>query len=114
VIEGSWLRPGCHVNLVGAHAATAREADSALIAAARVYVDSRESAAREAGDLLIPLTEGRIGADHVIGEIGELLLGRIAGRLDPAQITVYKSLGIAAQDLIAAWRVFENARDGGA
>jgi ornithine cyclodeaminase/alanine dehydrogenase-like protein (mu-crystallin family) len=102
VIRGEWLRPGAHVNLVGAHTPTSREADSGLIAHARVYVDSRISARSEAGDLLIPEREGAIAPDHVVGEIGDVLLGRVAGRRDDREITVYKSLGLVAQDLIAA------------
>jgi ornithine cyclodeaminase len=111
VIEDGWIRPGAHVNLVGAHTATTREADSALIARSRVYVDSRRSAQSEAGDLLIPLAEGVIGPDHLVGEIGEVLLGRVAGRRDEREITVYKSLGLVAQDLIAAQRAFERHQE---
>jgi ornithine cyclodeaminase len=107
VIQGAWLKAGTHVNLVGAHTSTTREADTALIARARVYVDSRVSAQSEAGDLLIPLREGAIGTDHVVGELGEVLLGRVPGRRDDREITVYKSLGLVAQDLVAAQRAFE-------
>jgi len=107
VLLGEWVRPGTHVNLVGAHTAGTREADTALIARGRVYVDSRESAMDEAGDLLIPLREGAIRADHAVGEIGELLLGRIGGRTGLGDVTVYKSLGIVAQDLTAAWAVWQ-------
>jgi ornithine cyclodeaminase/alanine dehydrogenase-like protein (mu-crystallin family) len=111
VLHGEWVRPGAHVNLVGAHTATTREADSALIARARVYVDLRESARNEAGDLLIAEREGAIGPDHVVGEIGELLLGRAPGRRDEREVTVYKSLGIVAQDLVAAHVAWQRARD---
>jgi ornithine cyclodeaminase len=107
VIFGRWVRPGAHVNLVGAHTATTREADTALIAASRVYVDSLEAAFNEAGDLLIPLAEGAIERQHVVGEIGALLLGHIPGRTDAGQITVYKSLGHFSQDLYAAHAVHE-------
>ena len=115
VIHGAWLAPGAHVNLVGAHTATTREADSALVANARVYVDSRVSAASEAGDLLIPLREGAIGAGHIVGELGEVLLGRAPGRRNDREITVYKSLGLVAQDLMAAERALQRHRElGGA
>jgi ornithine cyclodeaminase/alanine dehydrogenase-like protein (mu-crystallin family) len=106
-----WVQPGAHVNLVGAHTATTREADSALIARARVYVDLRESARNEAGDLLIAEREGAIGPDHVVGEIGQVLLGRVPGRRDEREVTVYKSLGIVAQDLVAAYVAWQRARD---
>jgi ornithine cyclodeaminase len=102
VLFGRWLQPGAHVNLVGAHEADAREADSALIAKAKVYVDLLEFARNEAGDLLIPIGEGAVSADHIVGEIGQLLDDRIPGRQASDEITVYKSLGIVAQDLFAA------------
>jgi ornithine cyclodeaminase len=111
VIEGRWVRPGAHVNLVGAHTATSREADSALVANSRVYVDSRLSARNEAGDLLIPEREGAIGPDHVVGEIGEVLLQRVPGRRDDREVTVYKSLGLFAQDLLAAKRALDRHRE---
>lgn len=102
ILSGSWVRPGAHVNLVGAHAPTAREADTALIRKARVYTDALESAFAEAGEILIPIAEGAIDRDHVLGEIGDVLLGRIAGRRDDREVTVYKSLGVVAQDIVAA------------
>jgi ornithine cyclodeaminase len=105
VIRGGWLRPGAHVNLVGAHTPTSRESDTALIAGSRLYVDSIESAFNEAGDILIPLKEGAIKRSHVIGEIGSLLLGQISGRQTQQEVTVYKSLGVVAQDLLAAHAV---------
>lgn len=113
VLKGKWLRSGAHINLVGAHAPTAREADSEAILLASVYVDSRESAMTEAGDLLIPLNEGLISREHVKGEIGEVIAGHVEGRTSRQQITLYKSLGLAAQDLYAAHRVYERSRLGG-
>lgn len=113
ILEGKWVEPGAHVNLVGAHTLTTREADSALIARSRVYVDLLESARNEAGDLMIPIAEGAVRPDHVLGEIGKVLSGELAGRTDPREITVYKSVGIAAQDLYAAWHVFRKATAAG-
>ena len=107
VIHGDWVTTGAHVNLVGSHAATAREADTELIVRSRVYVDSLQSALSQAGELVIPIQEESIGEEHVVGEIGEVLEGRVAGRGDDAAITVYKSLGVVAQDLFAANRVFD-------
>ncbi|HKZ72518.1 MAG TPA: hypothetical protein VJ011_00560 [Steroidobacteraceae bacterium] len=106
LVKGEWLRPGCHVNLVGAHSASTREADTALIAGASVFVDSMDAAFREAGDILLPLQEGAIDRAHVKGEIGAVLLGRLTGRRNEEEITVYKSLGLVAQDLVAAHAVF--------
>jgi ornithine cyclodeaminase/alanine dehydrogenase-like protein (mu-crystallin family) len=109
ILRGEWLRPGAHVNLVGAHSATAREADSGLVARGRLYIDEFESAWREAGDILIPIEEGVIDRSHVVGEIGSLILGKIAGRTTGADITVYKSLGVVAQDLVAAHVVYSRS-----
>ena len=109
VIRGAWLRPGAHVNLVGAHTSTTRESDTALIKHSRLYVDSLSSAFSEAGDILIPIEEGGIDRSHVIGEIGALVLGRIIGRQTVEDITVYKSLGVGAQDLIAAHAVYTSS-----
>ena len=106
IVLGEWIQPGAHVNLVGAHSPTTREADTALVKRGRVYVDALVSAFSEAGDILIPIEEGAIAPSHVVGEIGALLLGRVEGRATLAQITVYKSLGVVAQDLVAAHAVW--------
>ncbi|MBT8060840.1 MAG: ornithine cyclodeaminase family protein [Gammaproteobacteria bacterium] len=110
VLRGDWLREGAHLNLVGAHEPEHREADSEAVAKSRIYVDSRSAALAEAGDLLIPMQEGRIGPDAIVGEIGELLLERVPGRRDDRQVTLYKSLGTFAQDLFAAVSVYDQAR----
>lgn len=112
VLEGDWVQPGAHVNLVGAHQADTRESDTALIKKARVYVDLLESALNEAGDLLIPLNSGDIDKDHILGEIGGVLNGTVAGRTDDEAITLYKSLGIVGQDLFAADYVLNRLRSG--
>jgi len=102
VLKGEWLKPGAHVNAVGASIPTARELDTQAVKRARVYVDRRESALSEAGDLLIPMKEGAIGADHIIAEIGELLIGSASGRGSDTDVTVFKSLGLAIEDLACA------------
>lgn len=109
VLEGAWLAPGAHVNLVGAHTAETREADSDALARSTVYVDLLASARAEAGDILIPVAEGRIRWRDVAGEIGQVLTGAIAGRHDETQITLYKSLGIVAQDLFVANYLLDRA-----
>jgi alanine dehydrogenase len=109
VLAGEWLSPGAHVNAVGASLATARELDSAAVARARLFVDRRESTVNESGDYLVPLREGLITPDHIQGEIGELLLGRLAGRRSPGEITLFKSLGLAVEDLAAAHHVYRQA-----
>jgi ornithine cyclodeaminase len=113
VLKGSWLRPGCHVNLVGAHRPDHREIDSPGMAGAVLFVDSREAALKEAGDLLMPVAEGLVSTDHIRGEIGEVLSGIKKGRTSEEQVTAYKSLGLAAQDLYAAAYVVEAARAAG-
>lgn len=110
VLRGAWLADGSHINLVGAHSSTSREADTETILKASVYVDLMESARNEAGDLLIPIAEGRFSEAGIVGEIGQLLDGRIPGRKDRQQNTLYKSLGIVAQDLFAANFVLDEAR----
>jgi alanine dehydrogenase len=102
LLAGAWLKAGAHVNAVGASLPTARELDSEAIRIARVFVDRRESALNEAGDLLIPIREAVIGADHIVAEIGELLDGAMQGRRDAHEITVFKSLGLAIEDLACA------------
>jgi len=114
VLHGAWLQDGAHLNLVGAHEPHDREADSDAVAESTVYVDSRQGALREAGDILIPITEGRISKQHINGEIGEVLLESVSGRQNQQQITLYKSLGIVAQDLFAADHVLRSARKTGA
>ena len=105
VLLGDWIAPGAHVNLVGAHSPMTREIDGRGIARARVFVDSRSGAAVEAGDLLLAVAEGAIDASHVKGEIGQVLCGTVEGRTSSAQLTVFKSLGHVAQDLVAATEI---------
>lgn len=109
VLRGEWLRPGTHINAVGASLKTTRELDSAAVRRCRVFVDRRESAMNEAGDLLIPMREGAIGAEAIVGELGELVNGTIAGRRDDSEITLFKSLGLAVEDLACAHFLYDAA-----
>ncbi len=109
ILQGAWLVPGQHVNLVGASVAAAREADNEVVRRSRFFVDARASAAAQAGEWLRALQDGVVGESHLLGEIGEVLLGRVPGRLTDADITVYKSLGHTAQDLAAAQAVYRQA-----
>ena len=102
VFDGHDLRPGTHINAIGGYTPTMQEVDSATVAMARVVVDSREAALAEAGDLIIPIREGLISADPIHAELGEIVNGTKAGRTDPEQITLFKSVGVAVQDAIAA------------
>lgn len=109
ILSGDWLRPGCHLNLVGVHTPEAREADTRAIERSRLYVDLLESALSEAGDILIPIGEGAIDRAHILGEIGQVLAGAVPGRTGGTDITLYKSLGIVAQDLFAAAHIYARA-----
>jgi len=114
VLEGAWLSSGTHVNAVGASLPAARELDTAAVVRSRMYVDRRESAMREAGDFLIPRSEGAIGDEHIVGEIGDVLAGKLEGRVSRADVTLFKSLGLAVEDVAALRHVYERARAAGA
>jgi ornithine cyclodeaminase/alanine dehydrogenase-like protein (mu-crystallin family) len=109
VLEGGWISPGAHVNAVGACTPKARELDSAAVARSLLFVDRRESALAEAGDFLLARSEGAISDDHILGELGELLEGKIPGRRSTEEITLFKSLGIAVEDLAAGRHVYRKA-----
>jgi alanine dehydrogenase len=113
VLLGEWIAPGAHVNAVGSSVAFTRELDTAAVVKARMFVDRRESTINEAGDFLFPKKEGAIGDDHIQGEIGEILLGQIAGRTSPDEITLFKSLGLAVEDLAAAHHIYLKALEKG-
>jgi ornithine cyclodeaminase len=114
ILEGAWLAPGAHVNAAGACFASARELDTEAVRRARVWVDRLESAWSEAGDLLIPRNEGAIDASHVVGELGDLLAGKIEGRRTPEEVTIFESLGIAIEDVATARYLNEQAAARGA
>jgi ornithine cyclodeaminase len=109
VLRGEWLSPGAHINAVGASLAGARELDTAAVARSRLFVDRRESAMAEAGDFLIPRDEGEFDNAHIAGEIGALVLGEITGRRTPEDITLFKSLGLAVEDVAAARFIYDRA-----
>lgn len=113
VLRREWLKPGVHVNAVGACFPHARELDAATVAASAFFVDRRESAENEAGDYLLALREGAIGSDHIRAELGEVLIGAKPGRRSDEEITVFESLGLAVEDLFAAEYVLRRAREAG-
>jgi ornithine cyclodeaminase/alanine dehydrogenase-like protein (mu-crystallin family) len=104
------LRPGTHINAIGAYRATMREIPGATVARARVIVDQRAAAWAEAGELVLARAEGLIDETHVVGELGEVVLRQIAGRVNDEQITLFKSVGNAAQDVAAAHVILARAR----
>jgi len=111
ILEHRWLAPGAHVNAVGSSIPTARELDTETMQKASLFVDRRESTLNEAGDYLIPAAEGAFGPEHIKAELGEVLAGLAPGRTDEEELTVFKSLGIAVEDLAAAALVVRRARD---
>jgi ornithine cyclodeaminase/alanine dehydrogenase-like protein (mu-crystallin family) len=113
IINKDMLRAGTHYNAVGSSVAHAREFDGAAIAAASLFVDRRESTINESGDYLDAVREAGVGPDHIRAEIGELLIGSHRGRTSPDEITLFKSLGIAVEDLAAAELCVRRARERG-
>ena len=109
VLEYGWLKPGAHINAVGSSIPSTRELDTATMAAAALFVDRRESTVNEAGDYLFPLREGAIDKSHIRAEVGEVLIGAAEGRRSPDEVTVFKSLGLAVEDLAAAEHVLARA-----
>jgi len=113
VLEGAWLAPGAHVNAAGACFKDTRELDTEAVRRARLFTDCRESCVNEAGDFLLPHAEGAIGNEHLLGEVGEVFLGRIPGRIAETDITIYESLGIAIEDLASAHWIHRRALETG-
>lgn len=112
VFRGDSLVKGTHINAIGSYKPHIREVDDATIRRSRIFVDSYEHALREAGDLIVPLKNGVIGEHHILGELGELVLGRKKGRETTDEITFFKCVGIAVQDIAIAQRVLEKAVHG--
>jgi ornithine cyclodeaminase len=102
ILRGEWVKPGTHINLVGSSYLGPVEVDTALVARARYFADYRPGVLAQAAELAVAREAGVIDDTHVIGEIGDVLAGRIQGREDDSQITIYKSLGHVVQDLAAA------------
>jgi alanine dehydrogenase len=113
VVDMSWIAPGSHIVSVGAPRPDQREIDPALVARARLFVDSRAGALAESGDIVIGMAEGRFDERHICGELGDLVLGRIEGRRSPDEITIFKSLGMAVEDVVAADLVYRRALERG-
>ncbi|HJQ39902.1 MAG TPA: ornithine cyclodeaminase family protein [Thermoanaerobaculia bacterium] len=110
VLKREWIRPGTHINAVGSSIASARELDSAAVAASSLFVDRRESTVNESGDYLFALREGAITESHIKAELGEILSGAAPGRTSRDEITLFKSLGLAIEDLASAAFLYEKAR----
>jgi len=114
VLRREWVSKGAHLNVIGASLPDRREVDGATMAAASLFVDRRESTQNEAGDYLLALREGAIREGHIRAELGEVLAGRHPGRTSRDQITLFKSLGLAVEDLAAASLAYRRAREASA
>lgn len=113
ILLSRWVGEGTHLNLVGSSRAGPAEVDSELVRRARFFADHREGVLRQGGEFLIAKQAGLVGDDHVLGEIGEVMAGILAGRTGAGDVTVYKSLGSIVQDLAAGWYLYERARERG-
>jgi ornithine cyclodeaminase len=113
VVKSEWIADGAHVAAVGACRPDQREMDSALVCRSRIFVDSSVGALAEAGDIVIPIKEGVFDARQIAGELGTLAGGSVAGRQSPADVTVFKSLGMAVEDVAAAQLVYARAAERG-
>jgi ornithine cyclodeaminase/alanine dehydrogenase-like protein (mu-crystallin family) len=109
VVQRDWISPGAHINAIGTFAPNAREIDTATMAAATLFCDARESVLNEAGDYLLAAKEGAISPDHIRAELGEVLIKTQSGRTSRDEITLFKSLGLAIEDLAAAAYVYRKA-----
>lgn len=109
VLFGEWLAPGAHINAVGSSVAHTRELATNAIVKSEMFVDRRESAVNEAGDFLFPKKEGAIDESHIRGELGDILIGKLNGRTSPDEITLFKSLGLAVEDLASAQHIYVKA-----
>jgi ornithine cyclodeaminase/alanine dehydrogenase-like protein (mu-crystallin family) len=113
VVCSRWIADGAHVCAVGACRPDQREMDSELVARGRVFVDSRTGALAEAGDIILAIKDGTIDEQHVAGELGEVVIGKIAGRTSPNDVTIFKSLGMAVEDVAAAHLAYVKAAERG-
>lgn len=109
ILQGDWLEPGQHINAVGTSFPGARELDTEAVVRSRMFVDLREGAIAQAGEFQMARDEGAIDENHILGEIGEVALGRVKGRTSYEDITLYKSLGLVVQDLASAHYVYQKA-----
>jgi ornithine cyclodeaminase len=113
ILFGKWIADGAHINAIGSSVSTTRELDTEAVVKSRLFVDRRESTLNEAGDFLFPKKEGAIGDDHILGEIGEILEGKVRGRTSEMEITLFKSLGLAIEDVASAHYIYRKALDQG-
>jgi ornithine cyclodeaminase/alanine dehydrogenase-like protein (mu-crystallin family) len=110
VIKRDWIGDGAHINAIGTHSPQSREIDTATMASARIFVDRRESALNEAGDYLLAAKEGAVTPESIVAEIGEVVIQTRKGRASPSEITLFKSLGLAIEDVVCAEYLYRKAQ----
>jgi ornithine cyclodeaminase/alanine dehydrogenase-like protein (mu-crystallin family) len=113
IVNSSWWKPGTHINGVGSHAPGIRELDTATVQMAKVICDQTQACLNEAGDIQIPVEEGVYRSDDIHGDLGSVINGKIAGRQNDEEITLFKSVGLAIQDISCASLVYEQAKEQG-
>ncbi|MBN1484317.1 MAG: ornithine cyclodeaminase family protein, partial [Chloroflexia bacterium] len=113
IFRGEWIRPGTHINGVGSHSPSARELDSETVRRALFVADQREACLAEAGDLILAIEEGALDEGHIHAELGQIVAGQVPGRSSDEQITLFKSVGLALQDVATAARVYALAQEQG-
>ncbi|HTG14295.1 MAG TPA: ornithine cyclodeaminase family protein, partial [Blastocatellia bacterium] len=109
LFDGKRIKPGAHINAVGAFTPANRELDTAAVLRSRVIIDAESAAGREAGEILIPVTEGAVQASHVRGTLADVVSGKVAGRESDEEITLFRSCGLAIEDLVTAQLAYERA-----
>ena len=109
VLKRDWIADGAHINAIGTHSPQSREIDTETMAAARIFVDRRESALNEAGDYLLAAQERAVTPESIVAEIGELVIKTKQGRTSPSEITLFKSLGLAIEDVVCAEYIYRKA-----
>jgi alanine dehydrogenase len=114
VVQSDWISPGTLIVSLGAYRPEMREMDPLLVSRSRIIVDSRAAALVEAGDMVLGIREGRFTAAHIVGEIGEVVAGRIPGRRSADDVVIFKSLGMAVEDVVCAQLAYQRARATGA
>lgn len=108
LVRGDWVQPGTHTDFIGNHHATKRECDTALVQKAKVYADSRDNCFREAGEILVPISEGVFRKEDVVGQLTEMCAGTVPLREAAGEITLFKSIGMAYSDLVGAGHVYQS------
>lgn len=108
LVQGDWIREGTHTDFIGNHHATKRECDTALVVKSKLYADSRDNCFREAGEILVPISEGVIGKEAVVGQLTEMCAGTVPLRESASEITLFKSIGMALSDLVGANHVYQS------